>query len=290
MIKNQALTALIESHSPKTKAEYKQALLVAMQEICLLGLWRSGFFEHAAFYGGTALSLFHGLDRFSEDLDFSLLKPLPEFSLSAFLAGVRQELGAWGIDADLAMVQKTSGSIQTANIKANTLSVMESISLPVHILKSFHRDEISHVKFELDPNPPCNFATEMKFLLSPIPFSVRIMSPPDLYAGKMHALLVRNWQNRVKGRDWYDFIWFVKHEIALNLSHLEARLKQSGHLDLDATLTIAQFSKLMQKRIRTVDYEQAKQDVLPFIMDPRQLENWSKELFAQLAEAITLQE
>lgn len=290
MIKNQALTTLIERLSPKTTAEYKQALLVAMQEISLLGLWRSGFFEHAAFYDGTALSLFHSLDRFSEDLDFSLLRPLPEFSLSAFLAGVRQELRAWGIDADLAMVQKTSGSIQTANIKANTRSIMASISLPANMLKGFHRDEISHVKFELDPYPPCSFATEMKFLLSPIPFTVKLMSLPDLYAGKMHALLARNWQNRVKGRDWYDFIWFVKHKIPLNLPHLEARLKQSGHLDYEATLTVSQFSIILQKRIRTVDYEQAKQDVLAFILDPRQLENWSEELFAQLAELITFQE
>ena len=260
----------------------KQDLREMIQKISLLGLWRSTFFEYAAFYGGTTLRLLHGMERFSEDLDFSLLKQDPDFRFDAYFPAVVKELEAWGIQASILGVQKQNSKIESAFVKANTLQNMMNLELPEQFIKSLHRDEISTIKLEIDPDPPSGFATEIRYVLEPIPFGIKIMSLPDLFAGKMHAVLARAWQNRVKGRDWYDLIWYIKKGSKLNLKHLEARLKQRGHLDASAKLSPELLQKLLAEKIETVDFKQAAEDVRPFIADPREVENWSKELFEAL--------
>lgn len=267
---------------------WRQNLRELIQKICLLGLWRGSFFEHAAFYGGTALRLLHGLDRWSEDLDFSLLRPQPDFRLESYLNYVSRELEAWGIKARVDISAKQDSQIATAFIKANTLQSLMALELPRLTLKSLHRDEISSVKFEIDPNPPCSFASESLFILDPIPFNVRVMALPDLFAGKMHAILARGWQSRVKGRDWYDLIWFARSDVGLSLSHLEARLRQSGHYSASQPLTGLEFRKLLTDRMAQIDFAQAGRDVMPFIPHPQALQNWSKELFEALMDRIRL--
>lgn len=284
------LGTLIHEQNPKTIADYRRSLRDAIQKICLLGLWRGGFFEHAAFYGGTALRMMYGLDRFSEDLDFSLIGPKPDFQLGDYLSHVQRELSAWNISAEVSLAIKTDSDIDSAFIKANTLKSLLENKIPQGVLSRLHRDETSKVKFELDPYPPCPFAYEFRYLLEPIPFSVCTMSPSDLFAGKMHAVLARGWQNRVKGRDWYDLIWFVRNKITLNLAHLEARLKQSGHLGVSTVWTSELFRQMLQERIVNVDFEQAKQDVLPFIPHPGSLQNWSAAMFSSLVELIMISE
>jgi hypothetical protein len=186
------------------------------------------------------------------------------------------------------MVEKKNSDIASAFIKTNTLDQMISFEIPKSLVKGVHRNEVSHVKFEVDANPPCSFESEFHYLLEPIPFTIRVMALSDIYAGKMHALLARKWQTRVKGRDWYDFIWFSKQKVKLNLKHLEARLKQSATLKEEVTLTNELFSELLSTRIDVVDFEQAKYDVMPFIKDTRQLENWSPELFRQIASRVQI--
>jgi len=282
------LNSLLQSQPARNTGELRRSLREAIQKICLLGLWRGAFFEHAAFYGGTALRMLHGLDRWSEDLDFSLLEEKPDFRLEAWLNFVRQELEAWGISAEVDLSGKKASQIESAFIKANTLKTLITLDIPPSELVRLHRDEVSSVKFELDPHPPCGFASQNLFLLEPIPFSVRVMSLPDLFAGKMHAVLARGWASRVKGRDWYDLIWFVRQGTTLNLAHLEARLQQSGHLDLDISLDADSFRSLLRDRIAQTGFDQAKQDVLPFIPDPAALHYWSPELFNSLVERIRL--
>ncbi len=280
------LSSLLDTHKNLNVRDYRRILRETIQKVCLLGLWRGTFFEHAAFYGGTALRLFHGLDRWSEDLDFSLLKQNPDVRLEAYLNSVRQELEAWGIAAKIDLADKKTSQIESAFIKANTLKTLISLEIPSSALRKLHRDEVSSVKFELDPYPPCAFSSESRFLLDPIPFSVRVMDMPDLFAGKMHAVLARSWENRVKGRDWYDLIWFVRLEVPLNLTHLEARLKQSGHLQLDAKLDVNVFQTLLTDRINATNFAQSKEDVLPFVPNPEALQNWSPELFKELVGKI----
>jgi len=268
---------------------YRQSLCDLIQKICLLGLWRGTFFEHAAFYGGTALKMLYGLDRWSEDLDFSLLEEKPDFKLEAYLRYARQELEAWGITAQVEYNRKRDSKIESAFIKTNTLQTLISFDILPSALGRLHRDEVSSVKFEVDPHPPCSFISESRFLLEPLPFSIRVMSLPDLFAGKMHAVLVRGWLSRVKGRDWYDMIWFVSQGVNLNLGHLEARLRQSGHLQSGQKLTEHTFKTLLRERIQNIDYKQMANDVLPFIPDPGSLQNWSVELFESLVDGIKVQ-
>ncbi len=280
------LENLIKSQNPSSLESYKHSLLKAIQNISLLGLWRAGFFEYAAFYGGTALSIVHHLDRFSEDLDFSLLTPNENFSLEPFLKAVRTELKAWGIDATTGIIDKKDSNIESAFIKTNTMMALTEIRLPASILHSIHRNEISHIKIEIDPNPPCPFDSTFTYILEPIPFSVRVMSLSDIYAGKMHAILARKWKNRVKGRDWYDLIWFISQQIELDLCHLQHRLLQSGHLVSDSHFAGEVFMKMLISRIDSVDFNQAKEDVMPFVQDTRKLDLWSKEFFTHLVDRI----
>ncbi|MDD2227856.1 MAG: nucleotidyl transferase AbiEii/AbiGii toxin family protein [Candidatus Cloacimonetes bacterium] len=283
------LSYLLTEPKARTLIEYRRLLREAIQKICLLGLWRGGFFEHAAFYGGTALRMMYKLDRFSEDMDFSLLKAQPDFRLGDYLGTVSRELAAWNIDAELQLPVKKESNIESAFIKANTLSTLLTLKIPDKELSRLHRDEISSVKFEIDPNPPCPFDTEFRFILDPIPFSVRTMSLADLFAGKMHAVLARSWQNRVKGRDWYDLVWFVRNKIPLNILHLTARLQQSKHMVESDCLDEQSFRAMLQRRIETIDFEQAKQDVLPFIPHPESIQNWSKDLFKSVIELIEIE-
>lgn len=141
---------------------------------------------------------------------------------------------------------------------------------------------------EVDINPPGKFKTEAKILLHPIPFSVKTYQLPDLFAGKIHALLCRPWQQRVKGRDWYDFIWYLSRNIPVNLAHLQERLVQSGDWDIKVQFTLTDLKIMLTDKIVKTDFENAKKDILPFIKDHQSVELWSKEFFIKLNEKVNI--
>lgn len=284
---NEAILNMLKKYSCVSQQDYKNALKEIIQEVALLGLWRAKFFEKAAFYGGTSLRILHGLNRFSEDLDFSLLHPEPSFSLIPYERAIKTELESFGFDVTIQTVEKTQQSaIESAFLKANTLENFLRIGVPPKERKKCHFDESIKIKLECDRDPPVNFSTEARFLLQPIPFSVVTYTPSDLFAGKLHALLFRSWKNRVKGRDWYDFIWFVSQGIPVHLKHLEERMKQTGHLENDSKLTFNGFQKFLLDKIDQLDVEQAKKDILPFIRDPNQLSVWSRDFFRAVANQV----
>lgn len=205
---NDAISRMLAKYRLETLDDHLRALREILQEIALLGLWRSKFFEHGAFCGGTALRILHGLDRFSEDLDFSLLAPTP------------------------------------------------------------------------------GFETEARYVLNPIPFAVRAYTLPDLFAGKMHAVLCRRWKTRTKGRDWYDLVWFVAHHPRLNLSHLKARMVQTGDWPARQNLTAKTFQAALRRAIELADIAAARREVVPFVPRPDALEVWSPHFFLDLARRI----
>ena len=213
----------LEHYQPKNRIEAESALREIMQDVALAGLNRSGFFEKAAFYGGTALRIFHGLDRYSEDLDFSLLAANKSFSLEPFFEGMLQEFEAVGMKVSVQEKAKTKTSnIDSAFLKTETIwkeLVLEKM-IPQLGLDLSPRIKI---KIEVDTNPPLGFDTEEKLLLRPYSFYVKCFTLPHLFAGKMHALLFRQWKQRVKGRDWYDLEWYIKKGVPLNLSHFVLR-------------------------------------------------------------------
>jgi predicted nucleotidyltransferase component of viral defense system len=274
---NAAIEALIRRRNPVTIEDYDRGFREAIQLVTLLGLWRGKFFEHAAFYGGTALRILHGLPRFSEDIDFSLLRPEARFSLKPYLDSVASELAAYGLECTVDDSRRTSTAIESAFVKV--APVME-------LAERIPRNQLLKVKVEVDTDPPKNFATEAMAVLEPIPFHLRTYVLPDLFAGKMHSVLCRGWSKRVKGRDWYDLIWYLQRETPLHLAHLEARMRQSGHWEAEQPLDREALREIYTERVRNVHFRQAAADVLPFIPDPRAVEAWDKELFLQLFDRI----
>lgn len=254
-----------------------------LQQTALLGLARHHFFEHAGFYGGTALRILYGLDRYSEDLDFSLLKSNPDFNFHPFLEGMNLELESMGFQLHVKMQEKNRESgIWSAFLKANTLELLLLIdqkSKPYGI----HPEQKIQIKLEIDTDPPIyELPIETKLVKTPIPFYITTFRIIDLCAGKMHAVLCRAWRNRVKGRDWYDLIWYIQSGIPVNLAYLRIKMVQTNHLENGEKLGEQELHEKLRKKIDQVDWELAKADVAPFIQDKRRLSLWSNQFFYDL--------
>ncbi len=280
-----AIESMLEKYEPISIEDYKNALKEIVQEIALLGLFRSGFFNKAAFYGGTALRIFYGLDRFSEDLDFSLLIPEKDFNLSKYAKYIQNELGAYGFE--MTVEQKTKSidtPIKSAFIKGGTKIYFLKINTIKNPVKGVHADEQIKIKLEVDTDPPADAEYEVKYQLNPVPYSVRIFSLSSLFAGKIHAILCRSWKNRVKGRDYYDYLWYLSKNIEVNLEHLSNRMKQTNCLKKGEIITEQMLFQLLLERFKEVDFEQIKRDVLPFLKNPDVLELWSEDFFRKITE------
>lgn len=271
----------LESYNPKNKEEAQSALREIMQEIALAGLYRSRFFEKAAFYGGTALRIFHNLDRFSEDLDFSLLENEQDFTLEKYQDAIVKEFASLGMTVTIKEKQKvTQNNINSAFLKSETL--WRELKLET-IIPQNGLDTVANIKIkiEVDREPPLGFETEEKLLLKPFSFYVKCFTLPDLFAGKMHALLFRKWGTNVKGRDWYDMEWYIKKGIKLHLGHFLSRAKDSGDW-IGETISESEFRDLLSNKIETVNMNFVKADVIRFLKDPDQLDIWSPTYFHDL--------
>ncbi|MCH9632256.1 MAG: hypothetical protein S4CHLAM6_05870 [Chlamydiae bacterium] len=284
----EAVLQMLKRYELNSLQSHKNALKEVIQEIALLGLWRSKFFEKAAFYGGTALRILHQLDRFSEDLDFTLLKPSSSFSLKQYEKAIQDELNSLGFTASVEeRVKSNTSPVNSAFIKINTLEHLLLINIPTNLNSNIHREELLKIRIEVDTNPPPDEATtENKLLMLPFPFTVRTLRLEDLFAGKAHATLCREWKGRVKGRDWYDLIWFISRKVKLNLNYLEQRMRQSGYWTSKLKLTQADMITLFEKKIESLDIKSAKDDIVNFIKDSSQLELWSKDFFLQMVKKI----
>ena len=286
---NTALQSLLDRYQLETGADWENALREIVQELALLGLWRSRFYEHAAFYGGTGLRVFHGLRRFSEDMDFSLLQPNADFDLSPYLEAVRAELAGFGFTFEVDQkIKQIETAIDSAFIKGNTRINLLEIGAPEGLQERFPQSQKVKIKLEVDTDPPPGADYEVKTLLVPIPFQVKLFTMPCLFSGKLHAILCRKWKNRVKGRDFYDFVWYLGKETPCHLGHLQKRMEQTGHwnADRDGSLDLKKLKDRLVNRFAAVDFEQAKDDVRPFIRDPDELALWSQEFFSSLANQV----
>jgi len=284
---HEALAQMLAKYECKRLDDTLRALREILQEIVLLGLWRSKFFEKAAFYGGTALRVLYDLDRFSEDLDFSLIAPDTDFNWQPYTKALERELAAFGLEVSVELRNKAvSRPIQSAFLKANTLNQLLVIETPMALARSIPKNQLLKIKLEVDTDPPPGFDTETRYLLMPIPFAVRVFTTSDLFAGKMHAVLCRRWKSRVKGRDWYDLVWFATHHPQLNLAHLEQRMRQTDHWTGAEVLSEAPFRQQLSQAIESVDFKQARQEVEPFVKDPQILKLWSRDFFDDVARRI----
>jgi hypothetical protein len=275
----------LAEYNPQNEDETLSALREMMQEIGLAGLSRTDFFEKAAFYGGTALRIFYGLDRFSEDLDFSLLKPDPTVSLEPYFESVTTEFQAVGITVSIREKdKKIESGVESAFLKSETIwkeLVLEDIVKQAGI----RSNKQIKIKIEVDCKPSGDFATEEKLLLRPFSFYVKCFTQPALFAGKMHALLFRKWKNRVKGRDWYDLEWYIKKNIPLDLSHFLRRARDSGDWH-DKAITQEQLIGLLKAKINVVSFDHIKEDAERFVKDDKMLQIWSPSYFFNLIEKL----
>jgi len=277
---DEKIEQMLKRYELNTIHDHENALKEIIQEIVLLGLWRSKFYEKAVFYGGSALRILYKLDRFSEDLDFSLIAPEKDFNIKKYLGAVKSELELWDFEVFTEEKNKKNGStINSAFIKANTL---------IHLLKidvnlKTHKNAVMKIKLEVDQDPAIGFASELKYHLHPIPFTIKTMALPSLFAGKMHALLCRTRRTNIKGRDWYDLIWFVKNNIPCDLYYLKNKMAQTGHIDVSEALTKEKLIEFLSGKIKEIDFDLAKSDVEPFLKNLGQREElslWSDTFFS----------
>ena len=279
------IESMLKRYETSDAESYYQALREVMQEIALAGLYRGGFFNKAAFYGGTALRIFHGLERFSEDLDFSLLEKDPDFSLEPYFQAINTEFKALGISVEIKAKRKTNiTAIESAFLKGDTR--IHELQIQGMYQQSWNLNRPIKIKFEVDTQPPLGFVTEEKLLLQPFSFYVKCYGMGDLFAGKLHALLYRSWKNRVKGRDWYDFEWYIRNGHPVHLAHFLTRAHESGQLTSLETIDLSTVKTLLHERIAQIDFEQAKTDVLPFLKETNGLELWSQNYFDDLTEKL----
>lgn len=266
--------AIIKKH---TQIDSEQAKKEQMQCIVLSALAKSGFFDEAAFYGGTCLRLVHGLDRFSEDMDFSLIKKDPVFSFEKYFPAIIDEFRMRGKIVEIKKKDRQSfGKVQSAFLKDNT---------DIYDLK-FQTEKTPKIKIETDYLPPLDFNTEPVMTKGNDSVVIRAFTPECLFAGKMHALLYRQWKTRVKGRDWYDFAWYVDNNIPLDFKHLQTRIKDFNGIEINEK----EFKDLLQQKIINLDINAAKKDVYPFIFNKEKLNCWTKDYFLNKAEKIQFSE
>ena len=270
-MKNEIYDNMLSAYDVATEQQRRNAIFEVNQQVILAGLYNGGFFDVAAFYGGTCLRIFHGLQRFSEDMDFSLLVPDDKFDFTKYFQPIIDEFAIVGREVEIKKKDKKGfGKVESAFLKDNT---------DVYDV-SFQTDKSIKIKIEVDTQPPLNFRTEQKLLLQPHSFMTRCFTLPDLFAGKMHALVYRGWKNRVKGRDWYDFEWYVRHNVPLDFAHLAERVRQFNNEEIGREAFMAQ----LKDRLASANINQGKSDVLPFVRTPKELDILSNEYFVKLAD------
>lgn len=284
---NDAILSMMQRYECKNSEDYENALKEIVQEVALMGLSRSNFFAKAAFYGGTALRIFYGLPRYSEDLDFSLDLPDPMFDLAVYLPYVEKELKAYNFSMTVHKKEKTKEStVQSAFIKGNTVQNILEITSDDASVYGLNPNALVKIKFEIDTTPPEGAGYQYMSAINPAIYRVRLYDMPSLFAGKIHAVLCRDYKHRVKGRDFFDYIWYLKKGCTVNVTHLQKRMEQSGKWNPEDELTQSILKELLKQRFATVDFTSAKVDVSPFLSaaEKEGLELWDADFFSDITE------
>ena len=283
---NSVLKNMLDKYEIKNSIDETNAMKEIIQEIVICGLSRGGFFNEAAFYGGTALRIFYGLNRFSEDLDFALLKTNKDFDLSKYFPFIEKEVQAYGLNLSITEKEKTKDSnIMSAFLKGDTKE---------HILIFFPNENMQNttslknikIKFEVDINPPSGAKYDLKYKLLPSPHQVKLYDEASLFAGKIHAILCRNWNYRTKGRDLYDYIFYLSKNISVNLELVKEKLIDSNVLKGNDNFDINVLKEMLTAKFNEINYNDAKEDVIAFIEDKDSLNLWTKEFFIEITKNI----
>lgn len=265
----------LKSYRASSEIEEIQALREITQEIILASLARTDFYEYAAFQGGTCLRIFYGLNRFSEDMDFTFIRGNPTFAWKPYLEQVIRDVASYGYNMEITDRRETDSHVRLAFLKDDTLGKILQLQ---YAGKTSQLGKIK-IKLEIDTNPPGGGTNELKYVDFPYISPIVVQTPDTLFAGKIHALLCRNY---VKGRDWYDFIWYTSRRTAVNYQYLEKALQQSGPWE-NTDIHVDQnwlYNKLLE-RITTIDWKKAAMDVRRFVpvREQASLDYWNTQVF-----------
>ncbi len=283
---NNTLEIMIRRYEAKDVNSVENAVKQCLQEVVLSGLSRSDFFSRAAFNGGTALRIFHGLPRFSEDLDFSVDPDrVSDFTMTEYKGFVDDEAGSLGIQAELE-IDNDDAVVQRAYLRGNCRSILASFGCDEELIRLVPGNKVIKVKIEADTSPIYGAASETKYLLQPYPSAVRLYDKGSLFAGKTAAVLQRSWRSRFKGRDLYDFVFYISEKYPINMEHLRNRLIYGGTLPPDQILDKEQLVDMLSRRFQEIDYDSARNDVIPFIKDSRSVDIWNAEFFTTITRSI----
>lgn len=256
---NDIIQRRLDDYGAVNAVEEEQALKEIIQEIALYALWRADFYRVAAFQGGTSLRVLHGLPRFSEDLDFVLQQPPPAFDWSAYLERLVTVFAEYGIRCEAL----PRGRVELSFYKG-------------------HRDRKLRIKLEIDVNPPAGSGFDYSYLDFPTDYEICHQDLGSNFALKIHALLCRG---HLKGRDWYDFGWYIRQRVEPNLPLLQNALVQAGPWAGQSDLAVdrAWLSAALQAKIDDIDWADAARDVAPFLQvrEQESLQLWNARFFSQ---------
>ena len=265
----------LASYKAANAIEEGMATKEALQEVALYALWRAGFFEVAAFQGGTSLRILHKLPRFSEDMDFILKAPDATFDWGAYLPDVHACLEEFGLKSEVLDKSRMDQNVRQALLKDDSIANQ----LNLQFFRGAADREVK-IKFEIDVHPPAASGFEYSYLGFPLDFEVCHQDLPSNFALKIHALLCRQY---LKGRDWYDFNWYVKQAVTPNLAHLQAALRQHGPwAGQEINVDMAWVIEALNAKIETIDWKAAAQDVDRFLnpIERKSLDLWNPKFFS----------
>lgn len=263
------------NYNCKTDIEEQQAIREITQEVVLAALGRGDFFKQALFQGGTCLRIFYGLNRFSEDMNFILRETNPDFQLKDHIKHLTDELAAYGYNIEITDRDKADVTVKKVFLKDDSLGKVIDLR---HSNQAGPMAKI-RIKLEVDTNPPAGSGHELKYLDFPFVSSVAVQDRPSLFAGKLHALLCREY---IKGRDWYDFIWYTGNRTGINYAFLTSAINQLGPWQGQSiTVDKAWLLNELERKIVSMNWKQAAEDVRRFVRVAEQpsLDLWSKDLF-----------
>lgn len=284
---NSPIEEIIKSYNPKTANETKAILREVLQSLVLIGLSRGGFFNKASFYGGTALRIFYGLNRYSEDLDFTLNEIDDDFTLEPYLKYVNEIALSYGIRLDISTKYKAVKTpIESAFAKLNKYQTFISLHLDNKMISMLHKDEIIKVKFEVDCHPALGFNKESKWLDIPEFASVSVLDQSSLFAGKLHAILCRTYKNNVKGRDYYDFLFYMSKGVKPNLNYLRNKLVETGKIKAEDNFNIEILKEMLAEKFNSIDVNAVKSDAQKFIFKNENLNYYSNDLFIDILKKL----
>lgn len=269
------IQAKLESYHSRSKSEEENAFKEICQEIALAGLARKNFFASAAFQGGTCLRIVHGLERFSEDLDFILMTPKHGFQWEPFLLSIAKEFASFGLSLEATERSKVPNPVKKAFLKEGSFGQVLELRYP----RSRSDAKKIFIKLEIDTNPAAGSDFETHFLSFPSSFSIATQTPESLFAGKCHALLCRQYE---KGRDWFDFLWYVQQKTVPNKQHLKNALEQCGPYQGEKIpISHEWILHELENKVRLVDWPVVVKDVEKFVSPEQQesLRLWDADFF-----------